>query len=307
MAFRLSFRMRWLDPGSFLVFLFQSAAENADYVRYSSVVSDYLRDPSPSPLPELNCRCDPCDARRFLDYDGEIAQPSLSVEKGQGCFKDDAATRFCAPGTIGHSSMNQQHLQRKDALERSKSLGGWVADRLNGLTIRDLPLNRRLQLAMAFQHLAIEHSHAIVALIDHGWYGSALALQRSLFESLVRGVWLRYVASDHEVDMAAKGRFPTLERMTRESPESMSQSDPPPLQVLKQRWWKRLCGYTHGGPEQILARLDHTGIRATYLDEEVLAALHWSDVVQLFAGIQMADAADNAPLVQAFMARDSGL
>ena len=158
---------------------------------------------------------------------------------------------------------------------------------------------------MACQHLAIEHSHAIVALIDNESYGSALALQRPLFEAVVRGVWLRYAASEDEVDKAAKGRFPILERMTSESPESTSQGDPPPLQVLKDRWWKRLCGYTHGGPEQILARLDHTGVRATYLNEEVLAALRWSDLVQLFAGIQMADAADNAPLVQAFMAHDS--
>ena len=199
-----------------------------------------------------------------------------------------------------------QHLQRKDALERSMTLGGWVADCLAGLTIRELPHSRRLQMAMACQHLAIEHSHAIVAFIDHGWDGSALALQRPLFEAVVRGVWLRYTATEHDVEKAAKGRFPKLERMTSESPESTSQGDPPPLQVLKDRWWKRLCGYAHGGPEQILARLDHTGVRATYLDEEVLAALRWSDMVQLFAGIQMAEAAENAALVQAFMARDSG-
>ncbi len=198
-----------------------------------------------------------------------------------------------------------QNLQREDALERSKTLRGWVADCLDGLTIRDLPHNKRLQMAIACQHLAIEHSHAIVALVDNGWYGSALALQRPLFEAVVRGVWLRYAATEDEVDKAARGRFPRLERMTTESPESTNQDDPPPLQILKDRWWKRLCGYTHGGPEQILARLDHTGIRATYLDDEILAALRWSDMVQLFAGIQMADAAGNTPLVHAFMARDS--
>ena len=197
-----------------------------------------------------------------------------------------------------------QHLQRKHALEHSKTLVGWVADCLDGLTIKDLPHNRRLQMAMACQHLAIEHSQAIVALIDNEWYGSALALQRPLFEAVVRGVWLRYAATEHEVDVAVVGRFPKLETMTSVSPKSMSQGYPPPLQVLKDRWWKRLCGYTHGGPEQIFARLDHTGVRAAYSNEEVLAALRWSNMVQLFAGIQMANAADNPALAQAFMARD---
>ena len=197
-----------------------------------------------------------------------------------------------------------QDSQIKAAVAKSGRLAVWVAKHLNGLPIEELPHNRRLQFAMAFQHLAIEHSQAIISLVDNELYGSALALQRPLFEAVVRGVWLRYTATPHEVERAAKGKFPSFETMTSNSPKSMNQSDDPPLQVLKHRWWSQLCDYTHGGPEQLLARLDHTGVRAIYLDEQVLAALRWSDTVQLFAGIQMADAANNAPLAQAFMARE---
>ncbi len=200
--------------------------------------------------------------------------------------------------------MNED-LQIKNSLAKSMSLASWITDHLNGLTIKNLPHDRRLQMAMACQHLAIEHSQAIIALIDKGWYGSALALQRPLFEAVVRGVWLRYTATDHEIDEAAKGHFPDLERMTSKSPESMNQGDAPPLKVLKDHWWRQLCGYTHGGPEQLLARLDHTGIQANYRTEEILAALRWSDV-QLLAAIEMATAADSASLVQAIVGHKTG-
>ncbi len=193
------------------------------------------------------------------------------------------------------------NLQITRALEKSKSLVGFVAEGLNGLKIEELPQNRRLKLAMACQHLAIEHSQAIIALVDNKWYGSALALQRPLFDAVVRGVWLRYAATDDEIDKAAEGEFPTLEEMTSRSPKSMNQGDAAPLKVPKDLWWRRLCGYTHGGPEQLLARLDHTGIRANYSQEEILATLRWSDMAQLCAGVQMADAAGNGPLAQTFL------
>lgn len=199
--------------------------------------------------------------------------------------------------------MNQD-LQIKNAVKKSFILTDWVASCLNGLTIEGLRNNKRLQMAMGCQHLAIEHSQAIITLVDNELHGSALALQRPLFEAVVRGVWLRYTATSHEVDEAAKGMFPDFQTMTSNSPKSTNQSHDPPLQVLKQRWWSRLCSYTHGGPEQFLARLDHTGVRASYPNGQVLEAMRWSDIGQLFAGIQMAAAAKNEPLTQLFMARE---
>ena len=151
-------------------------------------------------------------------------------------------------------SVKYDNLPISASLEGSKSLSGWVADQLHGLRIPDLSYNKRLQLAMACQHLAIEHAQAVIALVDNEFCGSVLALQRPMFEAVVRGVWLRYSATEKEITKAVQGKFPCFGTMTKNSPPSKDRNDDPPLKSLKDRWWKRLCDYTHPGSEQILAR-----------------------------------------------------
>lgn len=53
----------------------------------------------------------------------------------------------------------------QDAIEKSKNIWSWIADELNGLKMPDLPYNRRMQMAAACQHLAIEHAQAIIVVI----------------------------------------------------------------------------------------------------------------------------------------------
>ena len=187
------------------------------------------------------------------------------------------------------------------SLNKSKTFSEWVAARLDGLKIPELPNNKRLQLAMGSQHLAIEHAQAIIHLVDNKFYGSALALQRPMFEGIVRGVWLRYSATDEEVDNASNGKFPTTEEMVRGSPRLEDQADAPPLKEIKEKWWKRFCDYTHGGLEQIRARLNNVGLQDNYSSEDIMAALHWSDITQLYCGVEMASAACNVSLAQEFL------
>ena len=188
-----------------------------------------------------------------------------------------------------------------NSVEKSKLLSDWVAARLNGLRMPELPNNKRLQLAIACQHLAIEHGQAIILLVDNVLYGSALALQRPMFEAIVRGVWLRYSATNKEVDKAAAGRFPDTEKMARNSLQLNDKKNTLPLKDIKEIWWNRLCGYTHGGLEQIRSRLDNTGLRANYCNAEVMAALRWSDMAQLYSGVEVALAACNESLTREFL------
>ena len=150
---------------------------------------------------------------------------------------------------------------------------------------------------MACQHLAIEHGQAIVALVDHELYGSALTLQRPLFETLVRGLWLRYAATDDEVDRAGQDCFPGFKDMTDRVPEFQ------PLSDLRNKWWRRLCSYTHSGYRQIGARLSVTGLSSDYEDAEMLAALQWADMVQLLSGMEFALAAGDKCLAEEFLKR----
>lgn len=182
------------------------------------------------------------------------------------------------------------------SLEASKKLSDLIAACLNSLEMPELPYNKRLQLAMACQHLAIEHGQAIIHLVDNESYGSALALQRPMLEAIVRGVWIRYSATNNEVEKASTGKFPHTEIMVKNSPRLEDQNGTPPLKEIKEIWWKRFCDYTHGGSEQIRARLSNSGLQANYNNPDVIAALRWSDMAQLYSGVQIADAAKNEPL-----------
>lgn len=188
-------------------------------------------------------------------------------------------------------------------LEASKELSAWVATQLDDLKIPELPCNKRLQLASACQHLAIEHAQSIICLIDHKLHGSAMALQRPMFEAVIRGVWLRYSATECQVDRAAKGKFPRPDDMAESSPSPKGQNDAPPLRALKDEWWKRFCGYTHGGTEQILARLGSSGIRTSFQSGEIIAALRWSDMIQLYSGTEILVAARDGALAKKFLHR----
>ena len=187
-----------------------------------------------------------------------------------------------------------EDLAIRNSLEQSKNLSDWIAGRLDGLGMPRFSDNKRLQLAMACLHLAFEHAQGIIPLVDNGLFGSALALKRPMFEAIIRGVWLKYHATDEEVDKAATGKFPTSSKMAGNSP---------PLEALKENWWNRLCDYTHGGSEQILARLDNTGLSADYRSDEVVLALHWSNHIQLYSGVEMALAACDESLAKAFLDR----
>lgn len=187
------------------------------------------------------------------------------------------------------------------SLEASINLSDQVAACLDGLKMPDLPYNKKLQLAMPCQHLAIEHGQAIICLVDKGLYGSALALQRPMFEAIVRGVWIRYSATDKEVEKATDGKFPHTEIMVNNSPRWEDQNSTPPLNEIKEIWWKRFCDYTHGGSGQIRARLSNSGLQANYNNADVIAALRWSDMTQLYSGVEIADAACNVSLAKEFL------
>lgn len=192
-----------------------------------------------------------------------------------------------------------ENLDLSEALDGSIELSDWTAEKIDGLKIPELPNRKRLQLSMACQHLAFGHAQAIVVLIEKELIGSALALIRPMFEAIIRGVWLRYSASEEDIENFSKDKFPSTSEMTKNSPKSESS----PLYSLKERWWETLCGYTHGGEEQIYARLGVTGLKEDFENGQIILALRWSDMVHLYAGIELADAAEDGALAGIFLNR----
>ena len=180
------------------------------------------------------------------------------------------------------------------SLKESERTLIWVADSITGQRLPDLPHDKRLQLAAGCLHMAIEHGQAIVVLTQEKCFGSALALQRSLFEAFSRGLWLRYAAADEEVARAGRDKFPSNSKIV----DALTPRFDANFSYLTVESWRTLCSYTHTGFQQIGARLSGDGLRSNYWLDEVQQALRSSDLIQLASATELAVAAGNEPLAK---------
>jgi hypothetical protein len=161
-------------------------------------------------------------------------------------------------------------------LQTSDDVVRWVHTNLDGARVPALPDEKRVQLAAACWHVAIDHQIAIVVLIHETLHASALALMRPAVEAYVRGLWLLYAATAQDLDSAGRDQFPNdfFGKMVVDL-ERPGRFDHGALSLLKGDTWRRLCSYTHTGYQQIGARLTASGLGYDYEDDEILGAASW--------------------------------
>ena len=88
--------------------------------------------------------------------------------------------------------------------DKAFELHHWITQRLDGL---DISRERRTLLAVSCHDVVIEHHIGIVTLSRSGINASAFALVRPLFETFVRGVWLRRCATDKQIDLYVRDKL----------------------------------------------------------------------------------------------------
>jgi hypothetical protein len=186
--------------------------------------------------------------------------------------------------------------------QHAKATMVWVQAHLDKRQLPGLPTIKRHQLASGALHVAVEHSQAIVVLVQDKLFASALALVRPLFESYLRGTWLLNAASDVQIDDAGRDRFPDAAHMVDDL-EKVGLS----LTHVKKQLWKMLCSYTHTGYQQIGARLTSEGLGSNYKDEEVEMALKMSANFSLVTVMQFAALANDESLANAALERMTSL
>jgi hypothetical protein len=191
------------------------------------------------------------------------------------------------------------------AIVAANQVSIWIATKLDAVKIERLPTDKRVQLASACHHVAIEHHAAIVLLAVQGIYGSTTALVRPAIESCFRGLWLDLVASAEQLDAVGRDErdaFPGFNRLVREIETASSRAtgkDKPGLEdALKGAWWGRLCSYTHSGYQQIGARLTASGLGSAYTDDEIQDALRIAGAAAMMSSAGLAALAENAALAQ---------
>ena len=118
---------------------------------------------------------------------------------------------------------------------------------------------QRFDLALKSALLSVEHGTAAFVLIAEGLYAPGYTLLRPQFETLVRGIWLMYAASDTWIEKlsrpltvdtaeAAKDAL-MLDKMLKAL--RASGAVPPglldQLETCRNVMWKALNSYNHGG------------------------------------------------------------
>jgi hypothetical protein len=118
--------------------------------------------------------------------------------------------------------------------------------------------NDRFVVAFQAGVLSIEHATGALILISQRLIAPAIALHRTQFESLVRGIWLLHAASDEWV---AKLSEPLTQESAKKANEGLmlaemlkhlENSSAPEalvnqLKSYRDVAWKALSSYTHGG------------------------------------------------------------
>ena len=94
-------------------------------------------------------------------------------------------------------------MQAAKEFEALKELITLIDVHTSGLTY---PADERSLLVLGCLDVAIEHQAAVALLHSASLYGSEFALLRVLAESLVRGLWLKYCATDAELQKFQKGK-----------------------------------------------------------------------------------------------------
>ncbi len=161
-----------------------------------------------------------------------------------------------------------------------------------------LPTDRKSTLSITCFDLTIEYHMTIYILCEAHLYGSMLAFLRIIFESYVRGLWLRYSATPAEITLYEKDKINiTFDTMIK-SVESSTNTDSGPLSSLKKDSWKLMNSLTHTGVQHALRRNSDGKISSeNYNPDEICSALNLVGTFSLLSAIELASYSGNQELI----------
>lgn len=117
--------------------------------------------------------------------------------------------------------------------------------------------SKRLEGCKVLTSLGFEHAMSLKHLVAAGLHSSAAALLRVQFESLVRAMWILYVATEAEAelmvseltDVNAKkaSKIPMLAKMLDDIEMKAPHAPVTHLKEFKYYSWKPLSSFVHGG------------------------------------------------------------
>lgn len=203
--------------------------------------------------------------------------------------------------------LNQPPPLRDDVaavLDSAQKLVHWIAERQDGLKIET---DNATRVPGVLLDLCLEHHVGIVHLTTGRMSGSAFALIRAQFESLVRALWLYLCAQPEELTaFVEKDALPLNFGQMIEAVEKHSDFSDKVLSGIKMQVWKAMHGYTHGGMHQIARRIKADSIEPNYKPEEIIEVLRASGLFALMALLQIGRLAGSDQVITDVSKRLSG-
>lgn len=133
--------------------------------------------------------------------------------------------------------------------------------------------------------IAQNHHAAIVFLLKNTFYSSSFAMLRSLFESYLRGLWLKHCATDTQVSDFFRGVEPPKTMVADiESTEAFTSMV---LSRIKKESWKVMCDFTHTGGLHLQHWQSQDSVEPIFEPNELEECLNCAEIFGTMAGIEL--------------------
>lgn len=131
------------------------------------------------------------------------------------------------------------------------------------------PDDYRTVTVIGFISVLVEHQESVLLLVMHDKVGSASALVRPIVEGAYRGAWINLPATDDEVKKFNEKDKIDLEFGQIAGALDVAYGTGDFFQDFKNRAWKHLNSYTHGGMHQIGRRFTKHEVANNYTEVEI--------------------------------------
>jgi len=181
----------------------------------------------------------------------------------------------------------------ENLLTQAFKLHGWIAQHLDGL---EIPREQRIILAVSCYDVVIEHHIGIATLLKSRINGSAFVLIRPIFETFVRGVWLRRCATEDQINQFIHDKLDLHFYQLLESIERLEAFQDGTLSSLKRSAMRAMHSYTHGGMQQAGRRTKDSYIEPNFSSDEIVEVIKLTGTFALLAFQQLASEANRLDL-----------
>lgn len=166
--------------------------------------------------------------------------------------------------------------------------GRWIDVCSTLLNSKGFESSVRSRVSVGLLHLSIEHHRSIHFLTTQNHHGSSFALLRPQFESYIRGLWFFNCASEKQLESFLNDdEIPRINTLITEI-ENSGVFKENKLQGVKEKVWREMCGYTHGGYFQVANRNTENDIVNDYPEDNLVGLITVSNYLSYLALVAFA-------------------